>query len=208
MNRRRYEKILTSFACIAPFCIAMALRDVVNIWLGTTTAAAISIPLPVAEIQTSGARWHRNLNLARAIVGVGVGLAMAGATWALYPLAVSIVPELETKVGWLYQMLRQHPGPAKAFLLLLAVVLAEELVWRGVLMDWLLPRFGIARAVMFSSLLYVLPQVAFRSLTLVAVAFACGVVWSTLRATTRSIWPPLLAHLVWDVLVFVAYPLS
>jgi hypothetical protein len=43
---------------------------------------------------------------------------------------------------------------------------------------------------------------------LVAAALLCGTVWSTLRAVSGSLVPSLLAHLVWDVLVFLWLPLD
>ena len=43
---------------------------------------------------------------------------------------------------------------------------------------------------------------------LVAVAFFCGLAWGTLRATTASLVPTLVAHLLWDVLVLLWLPLD
>jgi membrane protease YdiL (CAAX protease family) len=43
---------------------------------------------------------------------------------------------------------------------------------------------------------------------LVAVAFSCGLAWSTLRASTASLVPPLVAHLLWDALVLLWLPLD
>jgi membrane protease YdiL (CAAX protease family) len=43
---------------------------------------------------------------------------------------------------------------------------------------------------------------------LVAVALACGLVWGGLRVYTRGIAAPLIAHLVWDLLVFVLFPVA
>jgi membrane protease YdiL (CAAX protease family) len=41
-----------------------------------------------------------------------------------------------------------------------------------------------------------------------AVGLLCGLAWGTLRATTGSLVPSLLAHLVWDVMVFLCLPLD
>jgi membrane protease YdiL (CAAX protease family) len=40
------------------------------------------------------------------------------------------------------------------------------------------------------------------------VALLCGIVWGALRAASRSLLPPLVAHLVWDVLVLLWLPLD
>jgi hypothetical protein len=56
--------------------------------------------------------------------------------------------------------------------------------------------------------LYVLPQIAFRSPLLVIVALSCGLVWGALRVRTRGLLAPLVAHLTWDLLVFVLFPVE
>lgn len=208
MKSQRRRKILMSIACIVPFCIAMSLRDVLNIWISTTAAACVAIPLSLVEARRASVRWWKPPPLPHLGFGVAVGVGMSLATWLLYPLAISLIPALATEVSWLYDMLRQPPGPLLASPLLLAVVAAEELVWRGILMDWLIPRFGKPAAIVMSALLYILPQIAFRSLTLVAVAFGCGLIWGSMRTITRNLWPPFIAHLVWDILVFIVYPVS
>ena len=43
---------------------------------------------------------------------------------------------------------------------------------------------------------------------LVAVALLCGMAWGTLRAVSGSLVPGLLAHLVWDISVFLWLPLD
>ena len=57
-------------------------------------------------------------------------------------------------------------------------------------------------------MIYMLPQVAFRSPLLVLVAFVCGMVWGLLRVRTGGLAAPLVAHLVWDILVFVLFPVA
>jgi membrane protease YdiL (CAAX protease family) len=39
------------------------------------------------------------------------------------------------------------------------------------------------------------------------IALACGLFWGLLRATTRSLVPALICHMLWDVIVFTLVPL-
>ena len=95
-----------------------------------------------------------------------------------------------------------------AFPVLVLVVTAEEIVWRGLGIDVFSRHTSAQNAVLLSAVLYTLPQVAFRSPLLVVVAFLCGVVWGALRVHTKGLTAPLLAHLVWDLLVFVLFPVA
>ncbi len=122
-------------ACVAAFCLAMGLREVLNIWIGTSAAAltsALALWLGARSALRSNLQAPTATNL---IVGLAVGVLMSLATWWLYPLSVSVFPPIQTEVETLYALLRQAPGPVRAFPLLLLVVAAEELVWRGVAID-------------------------------------------------------------------------
>ena len=208
MQRVSRTEAVALAACVAAFCVAMGLREVLNIWIGTGAAALASI-----LVLWLGARPAVRSNLkpptaASLIAGLAVGLVMSLATWWLYPVSVSVFPPIQTEVETLYALLRQAPGPVRALPLLFLVVAAEELVWRGVAIDLFSKSFGPWRAMLFSALLYVLPQLALRSSLLIIVAFLCGLLWGSLRVRTRGLAAPLIAHLVWDILVFVMHPVG
>jgi membrane protease YdiL (CAAX protease family) len=193
--------------CVLAFCVAMGLRQTVNIWLGTGTAAIVSVAL----LRWSGgaqALRLRALSASGAVWGLAVGAAMSIATWVLYPISAELIPAIQAEVPKLYALLRQPPGPVWAFPVLVLVVTAEELVWRGLAIDLLGKTGTRVRPVLISSLIYMLPQVAFRSPLLVLVAFLCGMVWGLLRVRTGGLTAPWVAHLSWDVLVFVLFPVA
>ncbi|MDH4282357.1 MAG: CPBP family intramembrane metalloprotease [Myxococcales bacterium] len=193
--------------CIGAFCIAMGLREEVNIWVGTSAAATASIVLLIAvrAIDRTKIAWPSLRSLA---LGTGVGIAMSLGTWWLYPLSITLFPPIGEEVAALYALLRQPPGPIQAFPLLLLVVSAEELVWRGLAIDMFSETVGSTRAVVVSALLYVLPQVAFRSPLLMIVALLCGIVWGMLRVGSKGLAAPFAAHVIWDLLVFVIHPVA
>ena len=108
----------------------------------------------------------------------------------------------------LYALLREPPGPIRAFPVLLLVVAAEELVWRGLAIDLFSKAWGPWCAVLLSALLYVLPQVALGPALLMIVALLCGLLWGALRVRFGSLAAPFIAHLIWDLLVFVLHPVA
>jgi membrane protease YdiL (CAAX protease family) len=42
---------------------------------------------------------------------------------------------------------------------------------------------------------------------LLAAAGSCGVFWGAMFWRFRSIWPALISHAVWDVVIFVLLPI-
>lgn len=207
MTRSARADRITLAVCTAAFCLAMGLREVVNVWLGTGLAGAFSILL-MARLSRASLTEHWNTSSPPVLMGLVVGVAMAAATWLLYPISIDLVPSIAVEVPKLYALLRQPPGPVWAFPVLVLVVTAEELVWRGLAIDVFVRHSNASAAVLLAALLYTLPQVAFRSPLLVVVAFLCGVVWGALRVRTNGLLAPLLAHLIWDLLVFVLFPVA
>lgn len=208
MERSEKAEAVALAACVTAFCVAMGLREVLNIWIGTGVAALSSVLvlwIGARPVLRSNLRAPDAMSL---IVGLGVGVLMSLATWWLYPISVSLFAPIQTEVETLYALLRQAPGPVRAFPLLFLVVAAEELVWRGVAIDLFSKSLGPWRAMLLSALLYVLPQVALRSPLLIIVALCCGLLWGALRVRTKGLAAPFVAHMVWDVLVFVWRPVA
>lgn len=202
----RMESVVLAL-CVAAFCVAMGLRENLNIWLGTGAAATISMLL-LRRLPDRPRIRGGDVSGPSVAAGLLVGAAMALATWTLYPLSVELVPAISVEVPKLYALLRQPPGPVWAFPVLVLVVVAEEWVWRGLAIELFSRSMGPGRAVVLAASIYVLPQVAFRSPLLVVVALACGLIWGALRVWTKGLLAPLVAHLLWDLLVFVLFPVG
>jgi len=143
----------------------------------------------------------------RLLVGIGAGFLMAVATYVLYPVVARLSPVIATDIGGLYASFRALP-PVLASLVLLPVVAGEELVWRGAVQAELVRRTGPWRGVVLAALAYALAHAPLGSPLLVAAALLCGLTWGALRLVTGSLLPSLLAHLLWDLLVFLSVPLD
>jgi membrane protease YdiL (CAAX protease family) len=132
---------------------------------------------------------------------------MAAATYLLYPALARLSPSIATDTVRLYAAFRTLP-PVIGLLALLPVIVGEELVWRGVVQTELVRRLGPWRGVTLAALAYALAHAPLGSPILVAGALLCGMAWGTLRAGSGSLVPSLMAHLAWDVVVFLWLPLD
>ena len=186
----------------------MGLREEIHVWIGTGAAALVSVVVLWLLARARLTSVFDKPSAKNVVVGIAVGIAMSFATWWLYPLSITILPSIEGEVETLYALLRQPPGPIRAFPLLLFVVAAEELVWRGLAIDVFSSTLGRWPAVLVSALLYVLPQVAFRSPLLVLIALLCGLLWGLLRVSCKGLAAPFTAHVIWNARVFIIYPVA
>ena len=138
---------------------------------------------------------------------ISLGGLMVAVTYLLYPVLARLAPFIATDTVRLYSAFRP-PSLVIASVALTPVILGEELVWRGVVQTVLVRRFRAWGGVTLAAVAYALAHAPLGSPVLVIVALLCGLFWGALRATTSSLVPTLVAHLVWDFLVLLWLPLD
>jgi membrane protease YdiL (CAAX protease family) len=195
-----------ALACIVVWLAAAASTRLLGIWLAIG-GAAVGLGGAVFVLDHAAARRSLQPSTRLALVGAGAGCLMAAATYLLYPVLARLSPLIASDTARLYASFRALP-PVVASLALLPVIVGEELIWRGVVQTELVRRLGPSTGVILAALAYALAHAPLGSPLLVAVALLCGTVWGTLRAASGSLVPSLLAHLVWDVVVFLGLPLD
>jgi len=142
-------------------------------------------------------------------LGALPGIALLGASWVARAV---LVPTGTPRQAWLLRLYLELGDPEtlqhSVFLTsaLALIVVCEELVWRGMVLDELTERFGNRRAFVLSALLYALAAlptayalrdpVAGPNPLLVIAAFGCGLVWTFLAGRTGRLLPSTVAHLV------------
>jgi membrane protease YdiL (CAAX protease family) len=199
---RSYLIVIVTVVALA---VGIGLRFRTSIWQSTTLACALPLFLIACWYRPQFGRLLPR-STREAALGVGSALAMAVLTWSIYPVAARFVPGLDAQVRELYGEITEWPGRLNALPLLAVIVVVEECVFRGVLMDELLRGRPRAAGVAWAAAIYTLPQLASGSWVLVSLAAVCGTIWSAQRARTASLAIPFITHLIWDALVFVLWP--
>ena len=208
-SRRRPLVVALATLC---FAAALLAKGELNVWAVTGGAAGLSL---AAAFAADGRRLVALLVPRRrdAFLGLAAGAALVVVTHLLWELAARLVPGLPAVVEHLYAELQAPPGPLAALPLTAVVVLAEEVAWRGLLVDELLARFDPAprrRAALLAAatLLYAVPYLVAGIPVLLLAALALGAVWTTLRLATGGLVAPLLCHLAWSAAIFALWPLG
>lgn len=195
-----------AFASIVVWLAAAASTGPLGIWRAIGGAAvALGVAVLLFDRPASTALLRPSPRLV--LLGASAGGVMAAATYVVHPLLARLVPLVATDTAHLYAAFRA-PSLVVASVALVPVIAGEELVWRGVVQASLVQRLGAWRGVALAAVVYALVHAPLGSPVLVAVAFFCGLAWGALRATTASLVPTLVAHLLWDVLVLLWLPLD
>jgi uncharacterized protein len=193
-------------ACTLAFGAALAARELVNPWLSNAAVAAATLGL-------SGFILGRRLSalltprLWGTIAAIALGALLVVLTHAGYLVMAGLFPAFEDAVAALYLDIEDSPPGWITALLIVVVVGAEELLWRGVAVELLVRRVSRAYTLAIAPALYAVPQVIGGSWLLLATALALGLVFTAQRLHTGRLIDPLLTHAIWSVSVFYAVPL-
>lgn len=140
-------------------------------------------------------------------IGVAVGAVMTGGTYACFAVGERLWPPLAGHVGVLYRDAHKESF-VLALLATLAVIVAEEVLWRGPLLGVLRRKVGLRGAAAISLVTYALACSASRSVIVAVSALVCGAIWLAERISTRSIVAPLVSHLMWTTVVVHLVPVT
>jgi len=195
-----------AFVSIVVWLAAAAITGPLGIW-SALGGAAVALGVAVLALDRPAPTALLRPSPRLVLLGVTAGGLMAAATYLLYPVLARLVPFIATDTAQLYAAFRS-PSRVVASMALVPVIVGEELVWRGVVQAALVRRWGAWRGVTLAAVAYALVHAPLGSPVLVAVAFLCGLAWGALRATTASLVPTLVAHLLWNVLVLLWLPLD
>lgn len=166
--------------------------------LAQTAADGIGLPWMLAAAFALAVAWR-----------AGPQATGLGAPAPLSSIRLVWLPLTYAGLMLLFDLVVGVPPPATILVLacnMVLVGLSEELMFRGILFHGLLTRFRIWPAVLMTSLLFgmvhalnffgtgQLEQALMQSLT----AFMQGVAYLAIRIRTRSVWPMVTVHAMWD----------
>lgn len=142
---------------------------------------------------------------------VPVGLLSAFVLYLMFfvghKIAAAILPFASDEVSRIYQTRSQADLWLIGILLLVWVGPAEEIFWRGYVQRRFGRRYGWFAGLVITAAVYTLVHIWSFNLMLLAAAGLCGVFWGAMFWRFRSVWPGLISHAVWDVLIFVVLPI-
>lgn len=138
------------------------------------------------------------------------GLGSAMILYAVFFLGGIVVAQAgwSGQVAQVYSTRTQASPAVQSILLGLVIGPGEELFWRGLVQRHLTHQLGKGRGVAAASVVYALVHLASLNPALIAAALVCGLYWGVLYEATGSLIPGLISHSVWDVAIFVVFPLS
>ena len=142
---------------------------------------------------------------------VPLGISSAFALYLMFfighKIAAFILPFASDQVALVYRTRSQADLWLIAVLLFAWVGPAEEIFWRAFVQRRFGQRYGPFIGFALTVAIYTIVHIWSFNLMLLAAAGLCGLFWGAMFYRFRSVWPALISHAVWDVVIFVLLPI-
>ena len=173
-------------------------------WIGMTVGMAA---LGAVALAFRAVRSRLRLTPVRILAGLASGAALYGLTrLALLGLSAAW-PDWPAHARALLSWKGGH-GPAFLLPTLVLIVVAEEVVWRGLATRFFAERWGRAAGILAGAALYAAAHAATLNPLLLVAAVVLGVVWGWLFLATDDLVLPSACHLGWDLLLLFGPPIA
>lgn len=174
-------------------------------WMMTASACVLSL---FASLFAPG--WWRDVRFSAAEICLGVLIAVVlwGVFWTGDKLSQMLFDFARPQVDLIYGMKEGESPWLLTALMLFLIGPAEEIYWRGYVQKTLSARWNPNVGFVVTTAVYALVHVGSCNFMLTMAALVAGVVWGLLyRLFPQHFGAIILSHALWDVAVFVWFPL-
>ena len=178
----------------------------INFWVVMSIATATLITLSFMFRKDWNAQFSFNIK------DIAIGIVSASILWAVFYIGNEISEMLfdfaRPQVNDVYAM-KEGQNPNKlALVLFFWIAPAEEIFWRGYVQRTLIEsKLGDFKAFILTALIYAVVHIWAFNFMLFMAALVCGVFWGFIYMKNRNLLTVLISHALWDVAVFILFPI-
>ncbi len=181
-----------------------------DFWWGMSASLAVLVSLSLwADPQYRGilARDIRRDVFKKMALGLATALFLYLVFWAGGAASRAVLPFADKGIAAVYAFKLGTP-PARVFVLLALIIgPGEEIFWRGFVQRRCEKKFGFPGGWLLASAFYALVHLGSLNPMLVMTAFVCGLYWGALYSLSRSVLLISISHTIWDIAIFIVFPL-
>ena len=174
-------------------------------WMMTGSALTLSV---FATLFSPG--WWREVkwSISNVLLGVGIAVALWMIFWVGDKVSTWMFDFARPQVELIYGMKNGENPWLLSILLLILIGPAEEIFWRGYVQNALSKRWSPNVGFIVTTLVYALVHIWSFNFMLVMAALVVGAIWGlAYRLYPQKLGALIVSHAVWDVAVFVVFPI-
>lgn len=174
-------------------------------WMMTGSACVLSIFATLFE----PGWWKRvNITVSQVALGLLIAVALWGVFWIGDKLSQLMFDFARPQVDTIYGMKDGESPWLLTGLMLFLIGPAEEIFWRGYVQDKLSHRWGANLGFVVTTAIYAIVHAGSFNFMLTMAALVAGAAWGLLyRFFPQKFAAIIISHAVWDVAVFIWFPI-
>lgn len=174
-------------------------------WMMTGSAFTLSL---LTTMFNPGWWCEAKWNTSNILLGVAVAVVLWGVFWVGDKVSSWMFDFARPQVDSIYGMKEGESPWLLSALLLFLIGPAEEIFWRGYVQRTLSARWNADKSFVVTTLIYALVHAGSFNFMLVMSALVVGAAWGALyRFFPNKFAAIIVSHAVWDVAVFVLFPI-
>ena len=178
-----------------------------NFWIGMTMASGI-LALTAIGAQRKTQQKHWDFKPAHILTGFLSAVLLYAIFFIGHTLSVQLFPFAQAQILQIYTTKSQMSPTIISLLLLFWIGPAEEIFWRGFLQERLMKIFGSNKGWLIATFLYAAIHFYAMNFMLFMAALICGAFWGYLYKRQGSLWPVIISHALWDITIFIVFPIQ
>lgn len=177
-----------------------------NFWAKISGSSAIlaALALGLTKDKPQLFKWEFKYLL----IGVLSACILYLVFWVGEALSTQLLPFAPEQIGAVYSHKEGISLWLIGILLFFITGPCEEIYWRGFLQRVLMVRLGQNAGWLLASAIYSGVHIWTLNGMLMLAALCAGLFWGWVYKRTHSLWPSMISHALWSLLIFVIFPLQ
>lgn len=178
-----------------------------NFWLSMLVSASVLLCLSF----TLKKEWKKDFQIT--LKSIALGVLSACLLWAIFYIGDYLSSLLfdfaKPQVSSIYSLRDGTKGMLIALELFFIVGPAEVIFWQGFVQSELMNRLGNWKGFIITTIIYSIVHISSFNFMLIMAALVCGTFWGFMYMIfkPRNLLPLIISHALWDVLVFIVFPI-
>ena len=201
----RYKYALLSVLIAAVLWFLLFVIKPLNFWLEMSLSIVL---LSAAAVFLNKSKFQfGKIRLRHILIGVFSAVLLYFVFFAGNIITGYILPFKNVQVMSVYNNKAGMDLRLISILLVFIIGPGEELYWRGFIQNTLSAKHSSLKGCLLGTALYAGVHILTGNFMLVVAALVCGLFWGFIYEKEKSLVPVIISHVIWDLSVFVLFPL-